>query len=440
MITSVGEGIPATPVARTSTRVQSGTVTSIVIGAGQAGLAMSHCLTQRSIDHVVLERGEVANSWRRERWDSLKLLTPNWQSRLPGYGYSGAEPDGFMDMPEVIEFIDGYARMISAPICTGTTVTSVRLVADGYRVITDQGEWRCRSVVLASGAFNVQIVPALAEAVPVSVNQVTAKHYRNPGQLDEGGVLVVGASATGLQLANEIQRSGRPVTLAVGEHIRMPRRYRGRDIQCWMDALGLLDECYDEVADIVRARRVPSPQLVAHATLDLNTLTDNGVRLVSRFVGIDGGKAQFSGALPNHCAMADLKMGRLLDGVDDWARQQGIADAFDSAERPEPTRVADSPPLGLDLTSGEIKSIVWATGFRPDYSWVEVPVFDRRGRLRHDGGIVDAPGLYVMGLTFMRRRKSSFMHGAEDDARDLCAHLANYLDRCQVRRFASSAC
>jgi putative flavoprotein involved in K+ transport len=413
------------------------TVTTVVIGAGHAGLAMSRHLTQRSIDHVVLERGEVANSWRRERWDSLRLLTPSWQSRLPGYHYDGPEPDGYMSMPQVIDFISGYAELISAPIETRTTVTSVRRSGEMYLVVTDRGEWLCETLVIASGAFGVPVVPGLQEAVPRSVSMTTPASYRNPGQLDEGGVLVVGASATGLQLADEIHRSGRPVTLAVGGHVRMPRVYRGRDIQCWMDAVGLLDERYEDVDDIARARRVPSPQLVGtpeRSTLDLNSLTDRGVRIVGRICGVREGVAQLSGSLRNVCQLADLKMNRLLDRIDQWAAQNGGDDEPAAAERFEPTRLPDSPRVALDLRSGEIRTIVWATGFRPDYSWLEVPVFDRKGRLRHEGGVVvDAPGIYVMGLPFLRRRKSSFIHGAADDARELCAELAGYLDQIHGR-------
>jgi putative flavoprotein involved in K+ transport len=407
-----------------------GTVDVVVIGAGHAGLAMSRYLSEGSIDHVVLERGEIANSWRHERWDSLRLLTPNWQSRLPGYRYSGANPHGYMTAPEVVEFIEGYARIVDAPVRTGTTVTSVSAVDEVYRVVTDHGQWRCRAVVIASGAHNIPAVPSIAAALPKSLQTLTPKDYRNPGQLDHRGVLVVGASATGLQLADEIHRSGRHVTLAVGEHIRMPRVYRGLDIQWWLEAVGILDERYDQVDDIVRARRVPSPQLVGTAersTLDLNALTERGVDMVGRLVGVNDGTAQFSGSLPNHCAMADLKLGRLLETIDAWAEQHGKSDEVAAPERFAPTRVEGVPRLSLDLTSGEVGTVIWATGFRPDYAWLHVPALDRKGRLRHDGGIVDVPGMYVLGLNFMRRRKSSFMHGAEDDVRDLGDHLAAYL-------------
>ncbi|RPH67112.1 MAG: pyridine nucleotide-disulfide oxidoreductase [Burkholderiales bacterium] len=405
---------------------------AVVIGAGHAGLAMSRCLTERSIDHVVLERGEVANSWKTERWDSLRLLTPNWQSRLPGYGYAGPEPDGFRTMPETVAFIERYADLISAPVRTRTTVTSVRRADDGYVVSTDQGEWRCRAVVLATGACNIPNVPGLTEAVPPSVATLTPMQYRNPARLEEGGVLVVGASASGVQIADEIQRSGRPVILAVGEHIRTPRTYRGRDIQWWMDSAGVLDQRYDEVEDHERARRVPSLQLAGYPdrrTVDLNAVSAIGVTLVGRLAGIRDGKALFSGGLANQAALSDLKMNRLLDTIDQWAASNGVGDETEPPHRFEPTRVDPSAPLSLDLARGRIRTIVWATGYRPDYSWLDVPVLDRKGRIRHAGGVVDSPGMYLMGEQFMRRRKSALIDGAGDDARELSAHLASRVGR-----------
>jgi putative flavoprotein involved in K+ transport len=378
----------------------------------------------------VLERGEVANSWRRERWDSLRLLTPNWQSRLPGCQYDGPEPDSYMTMREVIDFISRFAVLSAAPVRTHTTVTSVSRIDTGYRVVTSGGDFHCRTVVLASGACNLPSVPAFAEAVPPSILRVTPFDYRDPTQLPEGGVLVVGASATGVQLADEIHRSGRPVTLSVGEHVRLPRLYRGRDVLWWMDASGVWNQRYDELDDLTRARRLPSPQLVGtpqRTTLDLNVLTAAGVALVGRIAMVRDGKALFSGGLRNMFALADLKMNRLLDTFDEWARtHQRDADVA-APERFEPTRAPASSRLHLDLRSGEIRTIVWATGFRPDYSWLDVPVIDQKGCLRHDGGVVDAPGLYALGLPLLRRRKSTFIHGTEDDVREVVDHLAAYL-------------
>ena len=391
---------------------------------------MSACLAARGLDHVVLERGEIANSWRTERWDSLRLLTPNWQSRLPGYLYDGDDPDGFRTTPETIRLLDRYAETIAAPVQTHTRVTSLSQTEDGYDLKTTEGDWRCRTVVLASGACNIARVPAFADAVPSNIRTLTAMQYRNPHELEDGGVLIVGASATGTQLAEEIHRAGNPVTLSVGEHIRAPRVYRGRDIQWWMDKAGVLNEHYTEVDDINRARRVPSLQLTGspeRATLDLNTLVSHGVRLVGPLATIRDGKAQFSGSLMNQCALSDLKLGRLLDTIDQWATANGLDAEVPPAYRLEPTKVEGSPGLGLDLNSGEIRTIIWAAGFRPDYSWLDIPVLDRKGMIRHDGGVVASPGMYLMGMPFLRRRKSALIDGAGDDARDLSAHLGAYL-------------
>lgn len=373
----------------------------------------------------------MANSWRRERWDSLRLLTPNWQSRLPGFSYDGPEPDSYMTMGEVVEFISRFAVVSRAPVRTSTTVTSVTRHDAGYRVVTSAGAFECRCLIVASGACNVASIPALARALPSSITQVSPLDYRNPDQLPAGRVLVVGPSATGVQLAGEIHRSGRPVTLSVGEHVRLPRTYRGRDILWWMDRSGVWNQRYDEIDDLTRARRLPSPQLVGtpdRSTLDLNTLSAMGVELVGRLSAIRDGRALFSGGLRNLFALADLKLERLLDTFDQFADASGIDAAVAPPERVEPTRVPDSTRLQIDLERDGIRSVVWATGFRPDYGWLHVPVLDEKGHLRHDGGIVESPGMYVLGLPVLRRRKSSFIHGVEDDAREIVAHLAAYLD------------
>ncbi|MEN3319928.1 MAG: putative flavoprotein involved in transport [Mycobacterium sp.] len=403
---------------------------AIVVGAGHCGLAMSRCLADRSIDHVVLERSEVAHSWRTQRWDSLRLLTPNWMTRLPGYSYRGDDPDGYLAAPDVVELIAGYAKESAAPVRANTTVTSVRQAEGGYVVQTDQDVWHTRSVVLAPGASTVPKVPALQGSLPSGITTLTLLDYRNPSQLPDGGVLVVGASASGIQIAGELHRSGRPVTLAVGEHVRMPRIYRGKDILWWMDAAGLLDDRFDEIPDLVRARNLPSMQLVGspdRATVDLNSLSQLGVQLVGRLAGIRDGIAQFSGSLPNMITLADLKLERLLDTIDAWATKAGC-DSGDPPRRFAPTTVAVPSPLSLDLRSGAIRTILWATGFRPDLSWLDVPVVDRKGRVRHDGGVTASPGLYLMGMPFLRRRKSTLIDGAAADAADLSRHLAHYLD------------
>ncbi len=393
------------------------TVTAVVVGAGHCGLAMSRHLTARSIDHVVLERGEVAHSWRAQRWDSLRLLTPNWMTRLPGWAYDGSDPDGYLSATQVADLVTSYAVESAAPVVTGTTVTAVRPGGVGFEVDTDHGRWTARTVVLAAGMTR-GVIPPAARRLP-GITSIPALQYRNPAQLPDGGVLVVGASASGVQIADELRRSGRDVTLAVGEHVRVPRSYRGHDILWWLDTLGILDERWDDVDDVVRARHLPSLQLVGGArTLDLNTLQADGIRLVGRFGGVRDGQAQFSGSLANVCALADLKLGRLLETIDDHAGSRG--------DRPEPTVVV-KPPLGLSLYSGEIRTIVWATGLGPDFSWLDVPVFDHRGRLLHEGGVTRWPGLYVLGLPMLRRRRSTYLDGARLDAADLAEHLTDCL-------------
>lgn len=406
-------------------------ITTIIIGAGQSGLAMSKHLTERSIDHVLFERGEVANSWNTERWDSLRLLTPNWQSRLPCYRYSGDDPHGYMRVVEVVDYLKTYANLSGAPVLSRTKVTRVRRIDSGYEVMTDQGIWRCRALVIASGACNIANMPDLAAEMPRQVVSRTPTQYRNPEALPEGCILVVGASATGVQLAREIRASGRPVILAAGEHVRVPRTYRGQDVKWWMDVMGAMDLRYDALDDIDRARRLPSLQLIGspgRETIDLNSLRKAGVEIVGRVAGMRDGVMQFSASLPNHCALADLKMKRLLKSIDNWVSEADQQERYAAPEEFEPTAV-NTKPLSLNMNDGEVKAVIWATGYRPDYSWLDVPVFDRKGRIRHDGGVVDAPGMYVMGLPFMRRRKSSFIDGAGDDAADLAAHLSLTLRR-----------
>lgn len=400
-------------------------IDTLVIGAGQAGLAMSHCLSERSVAHVVLERGDIANSWATERWDSLRLLTPNWQSRLPDYSYRGDDPDGFMSMAQVVSYLGSYAAKNAMPIECRTTVLCVRCEGQGYRVTTDRGDWQCRNVVMANGACAIPTIPALAQALPTGILQIHPLAYRAPAQLPNGGVLVVGASASGVQIAAELAEAGHPVTLAAGHHIRMPRSYRGRDIQWWMDCSGVQDQGVADVDDIARARAVPSLQLSGNGDirlLDINHLQGLGVKIAGRLAAIRDGKALFSGGLANACELSDLKMRRLLRSFDDFADQSRHSGL------PEPeviaaTRLPDRPLLSLDLAKGAIRTVVWATGFRPDFSWLELPVFDRKGRISHDEGRV-MEGLYVLGLPFLRKRKSALIDGVGGDAIALSNQIA----------------
>ena len=277
--------------------------TVVVIGAGHSGLAVSRRLTERSIDHVVIERGEVANSWRTERWDSLRLLTPNWLTNLPGLPYGGDQPDGYMTAADLATHIGGYAATIDAPVHTRTNVIRVRAGSCGYDVVTDRGRWQCRGVGDRQRTLQLGAAAGSGGVRTADDRRSHRDDYRSPAGLAEGGVLVVGASATGVQLAEEIHHSGRPVTLAVGEHVRMPRTYRGRDIFWWTDATATLDERYDELDDLVRARRLPSPQLVGSAdrrSIDINYLARQGITIVGRLGRITNGVAQFSGLPDEH--------------------------------------------------------------------------------------------------------------------------------------------
>jgi putative flavoprotein involved in K+ transport len=398
--------------------------TVVIIGAGQAGLATSRSLTDLGIDHVLLERGVVANAWRTQRWDSLRLLTPNWMSRLPGWTYEGDDPDGYMSAAALAEHLDAYGTSFDAPVRTGTEVTSVRVTGDGFTVHTDDGPWTCRAVVIATGAASTVKVPAIAHALPSRIQQVTSLQYRNPGQLGDGTTLVVGASASGAQIADEIRRSGRDVVVAAGEHTRVPRTYRGMDIHWWMDAIGLLDESYDDTPDIDRARRLPSLQLVGsddQRNLDIATLAASGVEVVGRLVGVDGDAGQFAGSLANAISSADLKMGRLLDRIDEYATKSGLDKEIGTADRPDPTpAIRSATRRSLD----DIDTIVWATGLRADHRWLDSSLVDRHGVALHDGGVGHVPGLYTMGLPFMRRRKSVFIDGAGADAPVIAARVA----------------
>jgi len=417
--------------------------TAVVIGAGQAGLAMSWWLARRGVDHVVLERGrEVANTWRTERWRSLTLLTPNWQSRLPGFGYDGERPDDFRTLAETVRFLDAYARHVAPPLRLDCPVTAVRQRGDGYEVETGDGTWRCCALVIATGAFNIARVPELARALAPDIAQLTPAQFRGPSELPDGGVLVVGAAATGAQLADELARAGRDVTIAVGEHVRAPRTYRGRDVQWWMDATGLNDERFDQVENLNRARNLPSFQIAGYPDrrdIDLNALRGLGVQFVGRLAGVRDGGLQLSGSLRNVCDLADLKQNRLLNAFDQWATERGLDGELDPVHRFAPTAVDAVPPLGLDLAKRGIRTVIWATGFRPDYRWLQVPVLDPKGNLIHEGGVVaGTPGLYVLGLPFLRRRKSTLIDGVGDDARDLSAHLADFVGARPVRGEAAS--
>ncbi len=397
---------------------------AIIIGGGQAGLAMSRCLTEYGIDHVVLERGRVGERWRSERWDSLRLLTPNWHSRLPNWHYEDEHPNDFMTMPEYIRHLERYAQSFEAPVQTGTTVRAVeRLVVGRYRVSTDKGEWAASNVVIATGFCDRPRVPDFADAVPSDIFQLVPSNYRNPTQLPDGNVLVVGASATGLQIADELAEAGRAVTLAVGTHIRVPRRYRGKDILYWMDAIG----AFAAPADPAEERKSPPPQLVGtpeNRDLDLCLLQNNGVRLTGRAVAIRGHRVIFANDLKDKVARADAQMMQLLTKIDEFIVSTGSEARAVEPDTPEPIK-SRSAPTEIDLREDDIRTVVWATGYERRYPWLKIPVLNDRGEIRHVGGVTPEPGLYVLGIRFQRRKDSNLIDGVGRDAEELSRHLAN---------------
>ncbi|SNS60342.1 flavin-containing monooxygenase [Tropicimonas sediminicola] len=403
----------------------------LIIGAGQAGLAMSHCLTGRGIDHVVLDRGAVGQRWRAERWASLHLLTPNWMTRLPGWRYEGADPDGYMHKDEVVGMLNRYARSFAAPVEEFTDVEGICRTADGFCVVTRTDLWTARSVVVATGACDRPAVPGFADEVARDIEQVTTATYVHPGQLDKGGVLVVGASATGVQLAEEIHLSGRPVTLAAGGHVRLPRRYRGRDILDWLDRSDVLAERRDPSVADARALSQPSLQLVGSSPprdIDLMSLSRLGVTVIGRVESIGGNIVHLADNLPADILAAEARRERTLSRIDAFIHSSG--DAAPEREAHAPLTMPVSAGLrGLDLRSAGIRTIVWATGFRRSYPWLQLPVFDAAGEILQTGGITPCPGLYTLGLPFMRRRNSTFIDGVGQDAIEIAVEIARHLER-----------
>lgn len=410
---------------------------AVVIGAGHAGLAVSRRLTDAGRDHVVLDRGRVAERWRSERWDSLHLLTPNWMSRLPSWHYSGGDSEGFMAVGQFVAHLEAYARSFAAPVQTGTTVLSVRQVGGGYQVLTDQGTWRTRDVVVATGPWGRPRVPDAIVGASPDLHVTTASRYRNPTALPDGGVLVVGASASGVQIAEELALSGRDVVLAVGRHTRLPRRYRGVDIFWWLEQTGRLARTIDEVADPRVARSEPSLQLVGRNhppgsshDVDLAALVARGVRVTGRLQGFDDGLAFFGGDLMASVEESDRRLQRLLDAVDGYVDAAGLTSEVWGPIRPRPVRVTD-PPREIDLRAEGINTILLATGYQPHHPWLHVPVTSADGSIRQYRGITPASGLYVVGQRFQHRRDSGFIDGARHDVETVVEHMAGrqLLDR-----------
>jgi putative flavoprotein involved in K+ transport len=404
------------------------TIDTVVIGAGHAGLAVSRLLTDAQRDHVVIDRGRVAERWRSERWDSLHLLTPNWMTRLPGWYHVGSDPDGYLSAAGLVAHLERYAASFDAPVVGDTTVHELGGEPGGYRVVTDRGTWRARHVVIATGPHGQPRLPTGTTGLD-GAELLTSNRYRNPASLAPGSVLVVGASASGVQIADELNRAGRDVVLAVGRHTRMPRRYRGMDIFWWLESTGRLARTIDDVPDPAAARREPSMQLVGGhrdggpvPDLDLAALQARGVRLAGRFAELTGSRARFQADLADNVAAADARMHRFLDAVDDHVGRAGLTSEVLAPVRPR--RLLVPPPLTtLDLVREGIGTVLVATGYRPDHPWLRLPITGPGGFIRQRRGVTDAPGVYVVGQRFQHRRDSGFIDGARYNARSVVQHL-----------------
>lgn len=405
------------------------TCDTVVVGGGHAGLAMSWCLTQEGVDHVVLERGAVGQRWRDERWDSLTLLTPNWATRLPGFPYDGDAPDGFDTRDAYLAYLERYARSFCAPVRTGTTVTRVTPAAGGGLAIdTSRGRIDARNVVAATGPFHEPVIPAAGRDVPAGLVQLHSKAYRHPDQLPDGPVLVVGGGNSGLQIVMDLLAAGRAVYVSVGRLRCLPRRYRGRDAIGWLADLGALDLCAAEAPPAVQA--LPPPLLSGvggGADLNLRHMAGRGAVFLGRFQGVRAGRLQFSGDLAATLQAAAASYREFRARVDRHVAAHGL----DAPSDPMPCDDADlipdatGAPVSLDPEAAGLRSVVWATGFRVAYDWIDAPVFDRTsGAPIHEGGVSPVPGLYFLGLRWLTKYKSFFIYGVGEDARRLAAHIA----------------
>ena len=409
--------------ANRSTLRRMESVKTIVIGAGQAGLALSSCLSDAGEEHLLLERGQVAQRWRSERWDSFRLLTPNWQTRLPGYRYSGAAPDGFMGRDEIVDFFDGYAQSFAAPVRTGVTVLRAEQAGDGWRLATSAGIYGAANIVVATGHYEVPRLPTvIASRLSADVAQVMARDYRNPEGLPPGAVLVVGAGPSGQQIADELARAGRRVFIAVGRHRPLPRRYRGYDAYWWLDRMGALQRRVDSLPDPEAAANAPSVVLSGESEdLHLRRLVSHGVTPLGHLSRVEGTTLHFADDLGDSLADADDHAARFRAQVDAFVGAHGLhvpASANVPAQLP---RWAHEPATTVDMIEAGISTVVWATGYRRDHSWIAAPVFSTSGAPVQSRGITPAHGLMFLGLRFMHRRNSNFIDGVGADA----AYLAD---------------
>lgn len=394
---------------------------TLVIGGGQAGLAMSEQLSARGMSHLVLERARVAERWRSQRWDGLRSLGPNWATRVGDFGWTGGDPDGYGSRDEIVAFLEAYAAAIAPPLRCGVAVKALHPSADGrFLASTSAGPIEADNVVVATGPFQLPRLPDFAAAL--GGFQIHAGAYRNPAQLPQGGVLVVGAGTSGMQIADELLRAGRQVFLAVGRHRRLPRRYRGRDQVWWRMEMGLWDAPAEGPGQ-------PGSLAVSGAyggyTIDLRDFAARGMVLLGRALDAQGGVLRCAPDLAQRIAEGDAAFLGFLDAIDRHVAATGM----DAPEEPEARLLPPlspallAPPRQLDLRARGISAVVWATGYAPDYGWIDLPVIGADGQPRHEKGITAVPGLVFLGLHGLSRRNSAFFNGVAADAARLADHL-----------------
>jgi putative flavoprotein involved in K+ transport len=399
-------------------------VETLIVGGGQAGLALSHMLSRRGCDHLVLERGRIAERWRTERWDGLRFQFPNWSVQLPDFPFVKGDPDAFATSAEIVDFLTAYAAFVDAPIRCGVTVTALqgRDGARGFLAETSEGTIAADNVVVATGPYQRPIIPALPGGT--GLYEVHASRYREPGQLPRGAVLIIGSGASGAQIAEELFRAGRQVYLSVGRHRRMPRRYRGRDLIWWLTNLGL-DQTPVERRGPDRSLPLITGAYGGH-TIDFRQFAAQGMTLLGRVKTALEGTLEFAPDLADSLEFGDAAYRAFLDVADAHVTRHGLDMPEEPGARlahPDPPCLAQ-PIRRLDLQACGIAAVVWATGYRCDFSWIDLPVLDAGGEPIHRAGITDIPGLYFLGLQWLSKMNSSFLAGVGDDAARLADHIA----------------
>lgn len=408
------------------------TIDTLVVGAGQAGIALSEHLGNSDVPHLILEKNRVAEAWRTGRWDALVTNGPVWHDRFPSLEFKGNDPDEFVTKDRVADYLEEYAQMVNAPVRTGVEVLKAERLPDqaGFRVETSDGEIHAKRIVAATGAFQHPVIPPIVPET-AGVTQIHSFHYKNPSQLSDGGVMVVGAGSSGAQIADELNRAGRKVFLSVGPHDRPPRRYRGRDFVWWLGVLGL----WDMAAPNPGTEHVTISVSGAYGghTMDFRRLAGEGVTLLGLTEGFKDGTLTFRDDLQANVAAGDANYNEMLDAADAYVERTGLTLPEEPSAReafPDPDCLTN-PVHALDLAKEGITTIIWATGFRQDFDWMKFDAFDEKGAPIHQRGVSVEPDVYFLGLPWQSRRGSTFLWGVWHDAKHVADQIATqraYLD------------